>query len=225
MNKELEEVIKLYSTQDHFEVTKYLLEKSKDSVNAILLDLLTMYFNDKNSSTLREYMLVTVSGFTPSEEKLGYNGYRQTTIDGKRVVENCEAKPKNINTNKAKITKLSGGGGFNDYTFERLEKHKKENPTVLVGGFIDGKLIHVFRFSFNSHPFVKRLRKQLLKKYPNGKDVKGDWLRSATFGLNDYKNIADLSVDVLVSKNVLLGFRKYITRPLYEFLEVSANGD
>ncbi len=71
MNKELAEVIKLYATREHLAVTKYLLEKSKDSINAILLDLLTMYFNDRNSSTLREYMLVTVSGFTPNEAKMG----------------------------------------------------------------------------------------------------------------------------------------------------------
>lgn len=103
MNKELAEVIKLYAMADHPSVINYLLGKSKDSVNAILLDLLTMYFNDKNSSTLREYMLVTMSGFTPTEAKLGYNGYRQITINGSKIKEECEAKPKNINTNSEKI--------------------------------------------------------------------------------------------------------------------------
>lgn len=223
MNKELAEVIKLYATKDHRAVLQYLLDKSKDSVHAILLDLLTMYFNDRNSSTLREYMLVTLSGFTPNEAKTGYNGYRQVTIGGSRVTEACEAKPKNVNTNDEKVKKLNGGGGFNDYTFARLAKHKQENAMVIVGGFIDGKLIYISRFPFNSDSFVARLRAQLLRKYPDGKDVRGDWLRSATFRLQDYQNLATLQTEVFVSPMELRDCQPYITKPLYQFLEQSVN--
>lgn len=220
MNKELAEVIKLYATEDHSAVARYLLEKSKDNVNAMLLDLLTMYFNDRNSSTLREYMLVTLSGFTPNEAKLGYNGYRQKTIAGRVVRENCEAKPRNINTNSTRKTpsKLDGGGGFNDYSFARLEKHKRDNALVVVGGFIDGKLIYIFRFPFNSPSLVERLHGQLLKKYPDGRDVGSDWLRSASFRLDDYKDAKNLEVEVFVDKTQLAEFKPHIRGKLYRFL-------
>ena len=219
MNKNLAETIKLYATAEHSAVTEYLHTLSRDSVTAILLDLLTMYFNDKNSSTLRDYMLLTLSGFTPNTEKIGYNGYRQTTIAGEQVREECEAKPKNIRSDDPKPKKLNGAGGFNDYTFARLEKHKRENPTVLVGGFIDGKLIYICRFPFDSPSFTARLKSQLLKKYPDGKDKKGDWLRSATFRLADYKDVDDLTVDVFVDSKKLDECKPCITGPLLAFLK------
>ncbi len=73
---------------------------SKPSLIALFIDLLTLYFNDKNSSRLRELTTLWVCGFQPNTEKLGYNGYR--------------IKPQNTDDPKKK---LNGGGSFNDYTF------------------------------------------------------------------------------------------------------------
>ena len=56
----------------------------------------------------------------------------------------CEAKPKNINTNDEVLKKLNGSGNFTDYTFSRFERDKKENPLMIVGGFIDGRLIYIY---------------------------------------------------------------------------------
>ncbi|MGC8755602.1 MAG: hypothetical protein ACP5QW_03665, partial [bacterium] len=49
MNQELANVIKIYSTGSHQELGSYLLGKSKDTLIAILVDLLTMYINPKNA--------------------------------------------------------------------------------------------------------------------------------------------------------------------------------
>lgn len=77
-----------------------LIGKSKQNIISILVDLLTTYFNDKNSSTLREFIVVSLSGFEPNSSKIGYNGYKHDAI-GKKA-EYCEAKPKNVNTNDLK---------------------------------------------------------------------------------------------------------------------------
>lgn len=218
MNRELAEVIKLYATTAHATVRNHLADLSRDTVHAVLLDLLTAYFNDKNSSTLREHILVTLSGFTPREGKTGYNGYRQVTIGGARVRQECEAKPKNINTNDANVKKLNGGGSFNDYTFARLARDTDANPTVLVGGFVDGKLIFICRFPFNSPSFTARLEEQLRRRFPGGEDISGQWLRAASFSLKHFENIDELAVDIYVSADELAHYERYITGPLYRLL-------
>ena len=222
MNEDLTKIIKLFATEEHSDVTEHLRNLPPDSVNEALLSLLIMYFNDKNSSTLREYILVTLSGFTPyAEKKIGYNGYRQVSIVGQQVRrEECEAKPKNINTNDEKPKKLNGSGSFSDYRPSKFKRHKKQNPLMLVGGFVDGKLIYICRFPFNSPSFTKRLKDRLDKKFPGGEDIKNEWLRSASFRLPDYSGAPDLKVDVyLKSEKELDKYEKHLTKPLYDFLK------
>lgn len=218
MNKDLIEVIKVYGTRPHKELNGLLHSKSKDNLTAILVDLLTEYFNDKNSSTLREYLVVLSGGFEPLREKIGYNGYRQLSIKGKTTKEFCEAKPQNINTNAEKLKKLNGSGSFNDYSWEKLSRHKRENPTILVGGFIDGRLIYIFKFPFKSKTFVNKLKTGLEKHFPDG-DVVGQYLRGATFSFNAYRDIKGLEVEVFVSETELKSFKNYITGGLYQVLE------
>ncbi|MBI4721980.1 MAG: hypothetical protein HY769_03110 [Candidatus Stahlbacteria bacterium] len=70
MNQELANVIKIYATGEHIELSKYLIGKSKDTLIGILVDLLTMYINDKNSSTIREFLTVTLAGYVHKEGKI-----------------------------------------------------------------------------------------------------------------------------------------------------------
>lgn len=216
MNKDLVEVIKAYTTSTHKDVFELLDGKSKGNVVSILIDLLTEYFNDKNSSTLREFVVVSLSGFTPSPKKIGYNGYRQNSISG--TTEHCEAKPKNIDTSDLnKPKKLDGGGNFTDYTWDRFERDKEENPTMIVGGFIDGRLIYIFRFPFCSNDFTGRLQAQLQERFPNG-DIESEYLRSASFGLKYYKNANGLICDIFVDKETLQTYQQHITKPMYRTL-------
>lgn len=215
MNKELAEIVKLYATGSHESLRAVTSEKSKDNIIAVLMDLLTLYFNDKNSSTLRQFLLVTLSGYEMNSEKIGYNGYRQTSIG--TSMNYCEAKPKNVNTNDKKPKKLDGGGNFTDYTWARLKKDLKANPIMLAGGFIDGKLIYICEFPFKTKSFTKRLTEQLKRHFPNGYES-GRFLRSASFSFKNYKDCQKLKTQIFVTKRELDELKKSITKQLFDFL-------
>ena len=183
MNKDLLQLIEDYTTKEHKEINANLISKSKDSLVAMLSELLTKYYNDLNSSTMRELVVAVVAGYEPSSEKLGYNGFRHNTLTG--AIEHCEIKPKNYRTDSTtkKPAKLNGGGNFSDYTWERFRKHQEEKPNMLVAGFVDGRLIYIFEFSFNEHSFTSVLQTQLEKRFPNG-DISGEYLRGLNFHLS-----------------------------------------
>lgn len=221
MNRDLLETINDYATKEHTEISVNLLGKSKDNLVAMLLDLLTTYYNDLNSSTMRELVVAILSGYEPNREKLGYNGFRQNTLTG--AVEHCEIKPKNIRSDSTAKTprKLDGGGNFTDYTWEKFERHQDESPNMLIAGFIDGRLIHIFEFSFNEQSFTSRLREQLERRFPNG-DVSGQYLRSAQFTFNHYKNAESLKTIYTVSREELIRVRSRMTENVFRHLARTA---
>jgi len=218
MNKELQEILKLYSTGTHQEVSSYVIGKSKDTLIAVLLDLLTMYINDKNSSTLREYVTVSFAGYSHKEKKIGYNGFKQDSFSGKTI--NCEAKPKNVDTNSKSPSKLRGYGNFSDYTFARLAKDIKEDGlNMLVSGFVDGRLVYIIEFPFSCPSFIENLKRQLKRRFPGGKDIPTEYLRSANFDYRNFMNCTDLKMMFTVPKDELPRYRKHIVRDFYAFLE------
>ncbi len=223
MNQDLKELIETYGTKDHSAVSALLDGKSRPTLTSMLVDLTTQYFNDKNSSTLREFLVVTLSGFEPLTGKLGYNGYRHIGISNDKSLsedqipkEYCEVKPKNVIKDTGK--KLDGGGNFTDYSWQKFQKHKDEDPTMLIGGFIDGKIIHVFSFKYNSKDFIDRIEHQLEAQFPKG-DETGKYLRSASFTLNAYSQSNDLDVKVFVNKDELETYKKQLTSGVYELLK------
>jgi len=215
MNKELAEVIKLYTTKSHKDLNNYLLGKSQDNLIAILTDLLTMYINDKNSSTLREFITVTIAGYEHKESKVGYNGYKQS-VYGEPVM--CEAKPQNVRSDGKR--KLNGGGNFTDYTPKRLERDLKENLNILVSGFVDGKLVYILEFPFRCPSFVNKLKEQLEKAFGENQEgrKKGQYLRSANFDFKDYIDCKDLKVVFCLPKSKLKKYKNYIVEDFYKFL-------
>lgn len=238
MNQELVNAVKIYTTGSHQELSSYLLGKSKDTLLGMLVDLLTIYINDKNSSTIREFITVSLAGYKHKEGKIGYNGFRQdAVIPGKTI--KCEAKPKNINTEefekyergerKTPPAKLNGGGNFTDYTPQRLKRDKKEKDlNVLVSGFIDGKLIYIIEFPFRCPTFVKNLENQIKKwkdKLEGSKTTKGQFLRSATFDYKSYIKCEKLKIVFLLSKKELAKYRKYIADGFYKFLLENAKNE
>ena len=216
MNHDLADLIVKYAISPHKEIATGLYEKSKDNVIAILMDLLANYFNDKNSSSLREFVIVSLAGFEINHEKIGYNGYRQGGIGGGTLY--CEAKPKNINSNDERSRKLDGGANFTDYTWERFKRDKKANPTMILGGFIDGKLIYTLQFPFTTQSFLDRLQSRLEAHFPDG-DVRSQYLRSANFGLTDYQSVLNKeSVKLFVDKADLDKMSRHITKNLCRIL-------
>lgn len=225
MNQELANAIKIYSTGLHNELSNYLLNKSKDTLIGMFVDLLTMYINDKNSSTIREFITVSIAGYKHKEGKIGYNGFKQSTYISGGIIQ-CEAKPKNIYTCSMPIRKLNGGGNFTDYTFKRLERDKKEKDlNILISGFIDGKLIYILEFPFKYSEFINHLENQLAKfenKLKDGRKTVGQFLRSANFDYKHYINCPNVKIIFLLEKSKLKEYKKYIVKDFYEFLEKKA---
>jgi len=219
MNQELSNIIKLYSTKTHKKLSEYLIGKSKDTLIGILVDLLTIYINDKNSSTIREFITVTMAGYRHREEKIGYNGFKQAAFASGKTI-NCEAKPQNVDTHSKTIRKLNGGGNFTDYTFKRMEKDKQEKGlNMLISGFVNGKLIYILEFPFNYPLFIEQLEKQLKHRFKKGKGAKGQYLRSARFHYKHFYKCPDLKIIYLLNRGKLKKYKKYIVKDFYEFLE------
>jgi hypothetical protein len=224
MNKNLENIIKIYSTKEHKEFNNSLLELSKDDLIALFSGLLTLYINDKNSSTIREFLTVILAGYTHNTKKIGFNGFKQSSI-GKPI--NCEAKPKNYHTQdfldfkngkrKYQPPRLNGDGNFTDYTWTRLKKDKTSNLNMLISGFIDGQLIYLLEFPFAETTFVKRLETLLKKRFPKG-DKSNEYLRSASFSFKDYSKSKQMKVVYVIRKKNLREYKLYINGDLYNFL-------
>ena len=213
MNEDLAQVVKCYTTR-HSELSSLLLGKSKDNVISILTDLLTAYINDKNSSSLREFVVVSIAGYKHNPNKLGYNGFKHSSdISGTPIA--CEAKPKNIQTDgydsKKTKPKFNGEGGFNDYTPERLQKDSKENPNMLPAGFLDGELIYILEFPFSA--IYKRLKEQL----PTKRKV-GEYKRMASFNFSHFRGAKSLKV-IHLNKESLLKAQRYFNKTFFEFLD------
>ena len=220
MNKDLLEAVKIYATRPHPELSALLLQKSKDQLIALFNDLLTGYINDRNSSSIRELVVVSISGYTHRDAKIGYNGYKQSSgIGGKPI--SCEVKPKNINTedNKKRKSKSkhNGQGNFTDYTHKRIDKDLKENLNMLIAGFVDGELIFILEFPFNCKSFVERLKKQLKKRFPKG-DKLGEYLRGANFSFKDYENCKSLKL-IYLNKGSLEKNKPAFTKNFFGFLK------
>ncbi len=218
MNQELKELIKDFATKEHDGIHNNLLGKSKPNLVAILLDLLMTYFNDLNSSTMRELVVALVAGYEPNEEKLGYNGLRQNTLTGK--VDYCEIKPRNVRRKSTakNPAKLDGGGNFTDYSWGKCERHQEENPNMLTAGFVDGQLIYILGFSFNEQGFTSRLQEQLERRFPQG-DKSGEYLRSASFTYMHYKDAESLKTIFIVPRAELDKVREHISGPFFQYLE------
>lgn len=221
MNEDLLQLIEDYTTKEHTEISVNLLGKSKDNLISMLLDLLTTYYNDLNSSTMRELAVAVIAGYKPNPEKLGYNGFRHNTLIG--AVEHCEIKPRNIRSDAPtkNARKLNGEGNFTDYTWEKFRRHQEDNPNMLVAGFLDGRLIHIFEFSFNEQNFTSRLQEQLKHRFPNG-DITGQYLRSAQFLFKHYKAARSLKTIYTASNQELIKAQLHITKGVFEHLEKTA---
>ena len=213
MNQDLAQIVVNYATKPHADLHELLLSKSKDNLIATLTDLLTAYINDKNSSSLREYVTVVIAGYEHSPNKLGYNGYKQNTAIGGEPIA-CEAKPKNIQTDgydkKRSKPKLNAEGGFNDYTIERLAKDSKENLNLLCSGFIDGELQYILEFPFSA--IYGRLKKQLPEKR-----AVGTYTRMASFNFSHYGDYPTIKI-IYLNKRAIKKSEKYFNKKFCRYL-------
>lgn len=220
MDKKLLETVVFFSIKPNKEAQDFLRKKSGEEIIKLFTDILKTYMNDKNSSTLREKITLEIAGYESTDKKIGYDGFKQ---NDREIV--CEVKPKNVDTENNKIIKSprkhDGSGNFTDYTFARFEKDKKENPNMLVSGFINGTLIFVIEFPFNFAVFTSKIEKQLKEHFPKG-DVSGHYLRGAKFSFNDYKDCKELKL-IYINKEQLRIQRENFSKNFYYFLESLIN--
>ena len=175
---------------------------------SIIKELLDKIMNDKNSSMARESVILKVAGYNHLEGKLNYDGFKDN--------EFVEVKLKNLDTYNLKSSKLNGEGSYSDYTWERYDHHLQDNPTILVGGFVDGKLIYIFKTKYSSKGIQNRIIERLtnffgdksLPRKPN------TFLRSLGFNYSHYKD--DCELIYIASKEDLCYNEKYINKELFK---------
>ena len=175
-----------------------------DIPKELFIQLLGKYFNDKNSSTLREEVMCYISGNNPNPNKLGYDG--EGSAD--------ENKPKNYDTTNPKSKKLSGAGNYSDMTLKRNENFINDNAVIHIGGFVDGKLAYQFKV-----PYVglsDHFKKQLDKRLPDG-DKPNHYLRSMNFSLPALKLCNDVELEFLSPD--IDQYSGFMTKTLYTYLK------
>lgn len=78
---------------------------------------------------------------------------------------------------------------------------------------MNGRLVYILEFPFS----CDRIERQLKRKFPEGKREPGEYLRSASFTFNDYRNCSDLKV--IYRSDALGKFSKYINSRFLSFLK------
>lgn len=199
------------NTSDLFH--KYALNESIDYKSLdekVIKELLEQIINDKNSSMARETAILKEAGVEPLEGKLNYDGIK----NGKFI----EVKLRNLDTNRENQSKLNGEGSYSDYTWERYKKHSHDNPDLLVGGFIDGKLVYIFKFGYNDNSFQNRIKDRLTSFFGdiNSERRPNHYLRSLSFTYNHYSSDAELIY--IAPKDFLCNNKQYINKELFKRL-------
>ena len=169
----------------------------------LLLELLGEMSRDKNSSTFREGVTLGVLGKNQSVNKLGYDSDD----------EPIEAKPKNISSDSNK--KFDGSGNFSDFTWARHKKYQDDNVKMMVSGFLDGKVLFVISFNYNSTDFVTEIERQLTKHLPDG-DVVSRYVRSVKFSYKHFNTSDSLKIEYLSSD--FKKFENKFTKPFLSFI-------
>jgi hypothetical protein len=174
-------------TEISSELKKIVVDKAlgKDvTADPLLLELLDIYMNDVNSSTLRELITIEVAGYESIPGKLGRDGVDPVTNKPK------EAKPKNF-TGKSG----NGSGCFNDYTQRRLNKDIADDLDIVHSFFVDGKIAYIVEFNIDA--IKDRLQEQITTKCVIGKN---DYVRSASWSYMHWVNHDSLKIHYIDHK-------------------------
>lgn len=196
---DLQQIKLAFATNKLSEITN-LNSKQKEK---LLFELLSEYSSDKNSSSFRECVTLRVLGKNQSVKKLGYDSDDEC----------LEVKPKNITLDSKK--KFDGSGNFSDFTWTRHKKYSDDNVKMIVSGFVDGKLIFVLSFNYNSPDFIIEIERQLNKHLPEG-DMINRYVRSVKFSYKHFINSDSCVIEYLSSE--VLKFENKFTKPFFNFI-------
>lgn len=160
-------------------------------------ELLNIYFEDVNSSTIREYVTTILAGYEPSPGKRGRDAI--DPVSGKEK----ECKPKNWNKEKA----TNGGGCFNDYTRKRFIKDIKEKLDIVTSLFVNNKCAYVIEFDISA--IKDKLDIQIKKKCEDGGN---SYVRSAHWAYDSYIDHDSLKIHY-IDKNLIEENPKCMCKP------------
>lgn len=175
----------------------------EDIKTNLLIGILNEMSCDKNSSSFREGVTLGVIGKKQSVTKLGYDSDDEC----------LEVKPKNITSDSKK--KFDGSGNFSDFTWARHKKYSTDNVKMIVSGFVDGKLIFVLSFDYNSPDFISEIERQLKKHLPDG-DMTSRYVRSVKFSYKHFMNSDTCVIEYVNSE--ILKFENKFTKPFFNFI-------
>jgi hypothetical protein len=194
----------------NFSIGKITKEEIIQEYNEMFFKLLTLYLNDKNSSTLRQIITCEVIGIKSNENKLGYDG------DG----TNDEVKPKNVNSNfkKGKKVVLNGNGNYSDITHARHKKYINDDVSIHVSGFVDGNLLYIIKVPYRSMSDL--FKNKLNIHLPNG-DEPSKYVRSVSFTFTNYKNCEGVKIEFI--RDNIEDYIQFINKNFYIYLNTLCN--
>jgi len=197
MKEELLDLIVAYSKGD----------LSKDSIIethcGMMMDLLELYINDTNSSTLREAITCKVVGLEATGKKLGYDS----------KFTNEEVKPRNVRTGVKKT--LDAWGNYSDLTHRRHKKYIEDNVIIHISGFVDGLLMYIIKIRYRD--LATYFQVMLDRDLPNG-DEKNKYVRTAYFTFTNIKDMVTLEIEFL--RNNFAEFETFFQKDFFNYLSL-----
>lgn len=162
-----------------------------------LLELLDIYMNDKNSSTMRELITTILAGYDPIPGKMG-----RDAIDTQTGKEK-ECKPKNFNGTSPQ----RGEGCFNDYTRKRFIQDLNDDLDIVGSLFVNGKCAFVIEYNISA--IKDKLDKQIHDKCEVNNN---SYVRSASWSYDSYIN-HDSFIMHYIDKSVIEENPKCMVKP------------
>lgn len=164
--------------------------------------LFPQYVEDKNSSTIREEIVLSHLGYIKEDKKHGPDGFhpeRKCYVEVKPMFAHLDEN--------GKQNYLTGGGTFNDLTFEKLEKVKDDD--LVCAGFAEDKIIYIVRFPYKHIlPYLsEKLKENIAKNLKRQGTI--------SFGYNLYKDCDQLEILHLDIGHI----DRFTSKPMAKFLK------
>lgn len=195
MNEELLNLIVLYSKG---ELSKETIIKTH---GVMMMNLLELYINDANSSTLREAITCKIVGIESTGKKKGYDS----------KLTNEEVKPRNVQTGGKKT--LDAWGNYSDLTHRRHNKYLNDKVVIHISGFVDGLLMYILKINYED--LGNYFQVMLDRDLPDG-DQKNKYVRTAYFTFTNIKHMPSLEVEFL--RNNINEFETFFQKDFFNYL-------
>lgn len=187
------------------QLQQVILDKAlgKDvQADPLLLELLDIYMNDKNSSTMRELITVLLAGYESIPGKLGRDALDTRTNKEK------ECKPKNYNGTSAQ----RGAGCFNDYTRKRFQQDLTDSLDIVGSLFVNNQCAFVVEYNIDA--IKDKLEQQVHEKC----EVKSNaYVRSASWAYDSYINHDSFKIH-FIDQDLILSNPKCMVKPFRDAL-------